>query len=66
MVKKLVNAERWGSDLDPETCTSKSPFIRPPRASCMRQAGPYPEHPRGGQHGGCALDRGNAATANNV
>ena len=48
MVNELVNAERWGSDLDLETCTSKSPFIRPPRANCMRQVSLCPEHPRGG------------------
>lgn len=64
MVNELVNAERWGSDLDLETRTSKSPFIRPPRANCMRQVSLCPERPRGGQHGSRARDRGNAATAN--
>lgn len=64
MVNKLVNAERWGSDLDLETCTSKSPLITPPQANRMWQVSPYPERPRGGRHGGRALDCAKVATAN--
>ena len=48
MVNELANAKRRGSDLDLETCTSKSLLITPPQANRTRQASPHPARPRGG------------------